>query len=300
MKIGVLTFGYENFEGFEKEHKRTGLFDINIGDNMQSLAARSLLRSLGVPDDDIISINRDTLSQYSGPPVALVMNAVFPAHSFPIPEQVKPVFVGFFATEKVVAENCEYLRKHGPIGCRDLNQCQVLARHGIEAEVTGCLTLGFPQRESPPAVPKMFVIYGSGVGGLQANALRFAPDALLQSAEFVYQRWPAAHFPLMEEDRIAAERQAERLLERYRQQATLVLTPLHHAAAPCMALGIPVIMVREKTGGRFSYLKRLTHIYTPGEVEQINWAPPPVDLGPAKTILSNALKSRLAAAGISL
>jgi hypothetical protein len=46
-----------------------------------------------------------------------------------------------------------------------------------------------------------------------------------------------------------------------------------------MAMGIPVIVCRHKSGPRFSFLERLIPIYLPDDFERIDWSPTPVDLG---------------------
>jgi hypothetical protein len=120
-KFGVLSFGYQNFFAFEEKLQRFGAYDINLGDNAQSIAARDLLRELGIGDERIITVNRDTLARYAGPPCTLIMNAVFFQQSFPLPASIRPIFLGFQADEQVIKDNIALFKSHQPIGCRDGN-----------------------------------------------------------------------------------------------------------------------------------------------------------------------------------
>ena len=74
-------------------------------------------------------------------------------------------------------------------------------------------------------------------------------------------------------DRIARER-----FKKYEEEASLVVTSRLHAAAPCLAMGIPVIMAANNIDYRFSWLDKYVPIYTPEEFEDINWNPDPIDI----------------------
>lgn len=118
-KLGVPVFSYSNFESFFRRLEGQGYFTTNLGDNMQSIAVRRLLRALGYSDADMVSVDRDTLPSYDGPPVSLIMNGVFPEWSFPIPDSVYPVFVGITVNRTVVARYREYYKHFEPIDCRE-------------------------------------------------------------------------------------------------------------------------------------------------------------------------------------
>ena len=115
----------------------------NLGDYIQSIAAKQLLR-----EQEVVELDRDNLDSYSGDPVKLVMNGWFmeaPTH-WPPSEQIQPLFISFhlnptaqngMLTEKGIA----YLKRHQPIGCRDLHTQAVLESKGIQTFFSGCLTL---------------------------------------------------------------------------------------------------------------------------------------------------------------
>lgn len=277
MKIGVLVFGYQKFDAMGKYIKDHGFFTANVGDNMQSLAIRMLLSRIGIKETDIISINRDELKEYSGPPVALVMNGVFYEWCFPLPSQIKPIFIGFHATESTILKNKKFFYENQPIGCRDRATADIFIRHGIAANVTGCLTLTVPRRERLPSKGKVLVVYGGGsqtiAGDFPAGVLQGMPAKYFNNLEFIYQRLPMFKHPLNEEHRMAIERYTASLLQYYAKNANLIITSLHHAAAPCIALGIPVIICRHAMDPRFSFLSEIIKVHTPDDFKHIDWNP---------------------------
>ncbi|WP_265519154.1 polysaccharide pyruvyl transferase family protein [Nitratireductor luteus] len=296
MKFGVLTFGYDSFTSFADQLANHGFYETNLGDNAQSIAIRHIYRHFGVRDDQMIDINRDALQQYDGEPALLLMNGVFYQSAFPLPSAITPVFVGFHAPEHVIKEQQDFLRKHQPIGCRDEGTTVRMRNLGIEAFTTGCLTLALPRREQEPKNPKLLIVYGSGAGRLPPIVFRSIPENILSKAELIYHRFHASRFPFDLEMRREAELYEEALFARYRREATLVLTPLHHVAAPCIAFGIPTIICRAGNDVRFSFVEKLLPIYTPDKFDQINWNPPAIDVGAVRADLLRVVGNKLIAA----
>lgn len=279
-KYGVLGFRYnsEHFIPLKSELERNGVYTVNAGDNMQTIAARSLYRTIGIQDDQITTINRDDLPNYSGNTVVLIMNGCFYEPCFPISNQIIPIFIGFNAPETVIEKNKYYLKKHEPIGCRDQTTRTFCEKHGIIAYTSGCITLTFPKRFNTPSIPKTFIIHGKGAGDIPESLLSFAPPNIIRQAELILQRLPMHIFPLGESESNQADQFALNLLERYRNEATLVITPLLHAACPCIALGIPVILARKDYDSRFTAISRLLPVYTPEHFNNINWNPDVVNV----------------------
>jgi hypothetical protein len=185
MKFGILTFGYNNFSWFEDHLRRFGHYTINLGDNAQSIAIRHVYRTLGIPDDETVLINRDALPSYDGERAILIMNGVFLNWSFPLPPSIHPIFVGFHTPENVIQQNVETFKRHEPIGCRDSATTELMRSHGVQAFTTGCLTLTLPPRAESPPAPKMFVVYGANGGGFPSQVLKHIPAHLSDSAEFI-------------------------------------------------------------------------------------------------------------------
>jgi hypothetical protein len=293
MKYGVLTFSYAHAKNFERSVAEHGFFSMNLGDYMQTLAVRRLYQEFGIPEDQTVGIDRDTLASYRGEPVILVMNAVFFPWSFPLPDSIIPVFTGFQASEKVIKDNLDYFRKHAPIGCRDLDTTERLRGFGVEAFTTGCLTMTFARRDKPPTEGKTFIISGGGAGAFPGEVMRFIPTDLLRSVEFVFQRKIVHRFPLTDADMRDAERYTAYLLNEYRERASLVVTPLHHATTPCVSSGIPTIVCRKGNDTRFSFLSELMPIYTPERFADIVWDAPPADIEAARAALIEQVRSSI-------
>ena len=124
---------------------------MNIGDEIQTLAAIDLLRRCGI--DRYTLIDRERLRAYSGPPLTLLMNGWFihnPDYFLP-PGHVRPIYIGFHCTpslvERVIVRHAAHFRKHQPIGCRDDFTREALERVGVEAYLSGCPTLAFEPHE---------------------------------------------------------------------------------------------------------------------------------------------------------
>jgi hypothetical protein len=293
MKAGVLTFGYDHFVRMEAQAQSPGFYTINLGDNMQSLAIRHVLAEAKVPVEQTLPVNRDAMRDYSGEPVALLMNGCFYDHCFPIPPAIKPVFIGFQAAEKVIQNNLEELKRHAPIGCRDTHTTTLLNKYGVEAFTTGCLTLALPRRAAAPAKGRVFLVFGTGAGAFPAAVLRHMPQDLLSTAEFVYQRMVVTSHPRTGREMAEAEHYAHHLLKTYRAEASLVVTPLHHAATPCIAAGVPVVLCRARDDTRFSFLSSLMPIYGVDRLQEIDWRPEPVDIDVIRANLIRLVKEKL-------
>lgn len=278
MKYGALVFSYTGSTKFAEEAEKDGFFSINVGDYMQTLAALNFYETLGIPEDQVIRVDRDTLSEYDGEPVSLLMNGCFYNRCFPLPKNVKPVFVGFQAAEGVIATQREELKRHEPIGCRDIATMELMKKYDIDAYVTGCMTMTFKPRGKTPKNGRVFLVYGSLAGLFPSAVLPLMPDELLEKVEMVYQRMIVTEFPLGEAMRRSVENYVRSLLDTYRRRATLVVTPLHHAATPSMAMGIPVVLCRKRHSDRFSYLDTFTNVYYSSAFSEIKWDVPALDM----------------------
>ena len=151
MRFGVLDFSYATFDHFEEAMRVAGSYSVNLGDYAQTIAARQAYAQLGVPADQIVPIDRDTLNQYSGQPAVLLMNGNFHEHSLPASEAIRPLFAGFSAFEPTFARHQAWLKRFAPLGCRDPHTARLARSYGIDATTTGCVTLTLPRREREPA-----------------------------------------------------------------------------------------------------------------------------------------------------
>jgi hypothetical protein len=300
MLYGVIGFSYDNFAHTRRVFARTGVHSANLGDNMQTLAVRHLYRQLGVPADRIVRIDRDTLRDYDGPQVVLPMNAAFRGAHLPVSPKITPLWIGFHADEAALVAARDWLATQGVIGCRDPATAETLRTLGIPAEVTGCLTFCLPAREAPPdpREGRVLIVKGKGPGAMPQEALEAMPPDLLQRSEMIVQRRDMAVLPLTEVEMDENDRIAEALLQRYHRTASLIVTPLHHAAAPAMAAGIPVVLVRNKPSSRFGFLEQLVPVHIGPDLGPgfgaVDWRPEPVDISAVRARLTNRFNALLA------
>lgn len=77
---------------------------------------------------------------------------------------------------------------------------------------------------------------------------------------------------------------AEELIKRY-SKARLVVTSRLHCALPCVALGTPVIFVpKDKNDIRFKGYNEFLNIYSPEDLQKIDWNNPPKNKKPEELI----------------
>ena len=297
-KTGILEFRYGHSESFAKRLRRNGSYTINLGDWIQSLAVERLVQSLGSNAGEVIKIDRDSLPAYQGPPVRLIMNACFLEHSFPIPPQVEPVFIGFQTSSRnLIREYLGYFKAHQPIGCRDTSTCKLFREQGVDAYITGCLTMTLPLRDERSAVPKTFFIGGEGPGKMPPGMKRHTPTHIGRTSFYQHQRESVTSLPLDDKDALRAAELAAGLLATYRRDASMVVTPLLHAAGPSLAMGIPVILARKDERDRFTAINRLLPVYTPGDFDAINWNPACPNIELLKQCLTALVARALAGGG---
>ncbi len=86
---------------------------------------------------------------------------------------------------------------------------------------------------------------------------------------------------------------AKTLLSRYAREATLVITSRLHCAAPCAAMGIPVIFAVTERSSRFAWIETLLPVYTPEQYAHIDWNPKPAAYEPMKKKMENLVVNRL-------
>lgn len=264
----------------------------NIGDDLQSLAAAQHL-----PSPASLLIDRDLINQTPGPaPIALIMNGWFSgnAKAWPPAPSIRPIFVGFHVCDRfkaAVQRHADYLKAFEPIGVRDAATGRFLESLGIRTETTYCLTLTFPQRERAPADGKTFIVDAQGIA---------IPRSLRKRAIKMTHRMP----PLGPDVTLPL---AQKLLEMYREQASLVITTRLHTALPCMAMGIPVVFFGSGADGRTSIVndiggtiydqrlhsKRLARGLLGRAIDPVDWSPEPLQLSAIKQHLLRAVHRRL-------
>lgn len=264
----------------------------NLGDHIQTIATEQFINRKG-------GVDRDTLNLYKGKDINLLMQGWFGnlkrfKYMFPPSNNINPIFVGFHISNK--QEDREYysmkivrnyLEKYQPIGCRDISTKEFLEDLGIEAYFSRCLTTTFPTRNNVPSKEKIFIV--DCVSDL------LIPSDILNKAEKL------THVVSEEESQKNKESKAYLLLNRYKEEASLVITSRLHCASPCIAMGIPVIFIDNKHDIRFTaindllpiqhvnrrlfrfkVLKPLQYIYAFFFKQRVDWNPVAVDVTETK------------------
>ena len=241
---------------------------VNFGDHIQSLAAKQFL-----PKVDHY-VERDELNADIPEKVKLILNGWFTykPENWPPHENIEPLFVSFHLNPRfadVIFNNSnavEYLKKHGPIGCRDYSTYNIMQKHGIDSYFSFCLTstldinykteektdniyfvdvlYDFDQRYVYKADPKR-VIYHIATGRIfktmnlpKKNKIlkEHVPQKVIDKAIVVNQ---FCSNKLSNEEKYKI---ADDTLRKY-ATAKIVVTSRIHCALPCLAMGTPVLFI---------------------------------------------------------
>ena len=253
---------------------------INIGDYIQSIAARQFLCNPSA------YLHREHLDKYQGEPVRIIMNAWYMHRTghFPPSDNIVPLPISMHinsaATDIMLTpESIAWFKVHEPIGCRDLYTVRLLEGQGIRAYFSGCLTLtlGKTYHRVNPGNTVYFVdpwIYADKrdtpfiirtalfcVTHLKlvkhVRAKKYRKKTLrstLLAAAFCRQyralvgdrvlleaEYITHDYPPGHDDRYYIA-EAERLLALY-AQAKSVITSRIHCALPCTGIGTPVVYI---------------------------------------------------------
>lgn len=272
----------------------------NLGDHIQILSADRLQRRFGAApghrvdrDDDIASA---TALGESPERYGILINGwhkTNPAEWPPHPLLV-PIYLGFhtrlFQAPSLVGEDAlEHYRKNGPIGCRDEYTLALLRRHGVDATHTNCLSLLTPRRfMDQQRQQTTFVV------SRDERLTKIVPESLGKT-EYICHYSGTRNF----EENMEA---ARCLLDRYRNEAKLIITTLLHCALPAIAMGIPVVVFYPDNDGdahksdkeRFSTLSKMVKIHRFSELADVRWSGTTVDTVDIKLALIDAFRRQSA------
>lgn len=263
----------------------------NLGDIAQELVIEYIYKKMGIPDRDICEIQMEEIGNYQGEEVILPINGYFrysrefPA--FPTSPKIKPVFLAIYCTSSLYLKHADYWKKYGPIGCRDEATAKAMQKRGYDAFLAGCMTVLFPRRTKTPGDPCVFLV------DAHPSVEKYIPVELKEHLVRITHDVPVdPHMDKAETAHRCAEL-ARRLFDRYRDEATLVITSRLHCAVPCIAMGIPTVLVKDGFDERFGWLEKHTKLYTPDQYADINWTPQPPDLEDFKELLMQWAVARI-------
>lgn len=269
----------------------------NLGDCIQNLAVENLYKEMGI--ENLLKINRDEISKYNGEKVILPMQGWFGnvhgVFAAKWSKDVIPVFIGFHLNDY---QNCreqfvedkiyEQMKNFEPIGCRDRNTRDFLKNLGVNAYFSGCLTLTFPKREKEPANGKIFLV------DIPEDVKTKLPSEIRDSAEEISHNYYFKKYPVTFDEANEFENAARKLLEKYKTEAKLVITPRIHCAMPCIAMGIPVILINKNVENcRLDVLDGIIPKYSPSDISIIDWNPKAPDIEELKLLIKENAKLRI-------
>ena len=288
MKFGALSYGLSR----------------NVGDEVQTLAALQYL-----PQVDHW-LDRDLLERYRElGKVFLICNGWFkfrPREGWPPPENLKPLLISFYAYQSghLIREDLvEFYQSVRPIGCRSMDTLREFERAGVSAYFSGCLTLTLKNRFSERSDDVYIVdVDENMLSRLVPSSVRHKAIYVTHQLERPYQgligfRVARMLFRLMKE--VEGKDPKRRVLSKLREhyfeawhkaklqrardllalysRAKLVVTGKLHCAMPCLALGTPVVLLKEGVDSdrRFDGLYQLVrHCSDTNGRALINWERP--------------------------
>lgn len=227
---------------------------VNYGDYIQTIATKLALECLFEPAFDFV--DRENLFYYrknrtEDVPVCVMQGwfshslNFFPScdmHPVWIGTHIDPAIYKFILEALVICP--QYFREE--VGCRDLSTCNFLKGMGVSAYLSRCLTLTMPKRTDEIIGEKVFFV------DIPSSVMRLFPRDLRERAVVRNQKW----IRVGNENWEKTYSMAENILDEYRS-ASLVVTSALHCAAPCIAMGIPVLLIAlnpKENANRFSAL----------------------------------------------
>jgi Polysaccharide pyruvyl transferase len=278
----------------------------NLGDYIQILACLRLLETLDLRpkiylDRDTELANAPALASCSGR-VVLPLNGWFKRTvgadpQWPPHDKIIPVFIGFHVRPYqcpalLEPRSIDYMKAHGPVGCRDPFTMRALAEKGVSTYLSHCLSLSFAKRR-PDQVGDTVV-----VASRDREIIDVLPPEYRNNHLYVNHYMVRNAFP-------EYLTEAKDLLAFYRTRARLVITTFLHCALPCIAMGIPVIAFlprlqydfqKASDAERFSGLMQIASVHRFGDTAHVDWSPRPLDVEGLKETIRRDFQNRVTAA----
>ncbi|AXJ13815.1 polysaccharide pyruvyl transferase family protein [Streptococcus pluranimalium] len=232
----------------------------NIGDDIQSLAARRFL-----PRVDYM-INRDFMNDFvadTDEKIKLIMNGWYSHQpkNFPlVNKQIEPLVTSVYIDDSVKqdfasAENQAFFKRFSPIGARSADTQRYFTDQGIDSYLSSCLTLTL--KRDPKIKKGDFILALDVPNEVFDKVQRESKVPVIRMSADVIHRYMGGERRL---------KVAEYYLYLY-QSAQFVITTRLHGTLPCLALETPVLNLEVEgfEPGRFEGLRELAHHMTVSE-----------------------------------
>jgi hypothetical protein len=217
-----------------------GLKRNNIGDVLQAFAVADHLTATPVV------LDREDLTGAADRGRLLLFANGWYMHDyskFPPPPNIAPVYASVHFSNAAILqkrENTIHLKKHGPIGARDWKTLVMLRAAGVPSYYSGCFTAGLDSRPVERGNGKLLVVDGID---------HRLPDAAVEAIgrRLAMQPERVSHDPEgfglpFAEYAVQSFARAGALLQSY-CSAEIVVTTKIHCALPCLAMGVPVVLL---------------------------------------------------------
>ncbi len=220
----------------------------NLGDEIQSLAAIHTLKKLGINHAGFVDIRNPEAPKGTN----LLINGFVPDNSLEMKAKgINLIFNNLHIhsqDQDILSKRIEILRGYQPIGCRDKPTTDLLNESGIESFFNYCLTLTFDRRKKEPINGKIFI----------NDIYKYINLPLRFRRQKIYRTIHAIHCT----DSFTIRMQkAQKTLDLYRDEAKLVITSRLHCALPCIAMGVPVILLAKHDNHRLGLAAEFIPIY---------------------------------------
>ena len=211
----------------------------NIGDEIQSIAAQRFL-----PGVDYYIFRERMNKFFCDEKVKLIMNSwyMWRPKNFPPNDCVDPLLISMFFNpdcrkEILTPKGIAFLKEHGPVGCRDLSTQRWLEDNGIPAYYSSCLTLTLvPNKTLKARYPEKYI--------LCVDCPKEVEEYAEKNSEYPVYSFKKLLSPYIESlDRMEL---AKVVLFMYHNAHCVITTNLH-TAAPCLAFGTSVCLLKKKT-----------------------------------------------------
>lgn len=185
-------------------------------------------------DVRLTAVNRDASGYDSIPDGTWVlafgwyMERTFGGYDFPFHPHLRPIFVSFHCNrpELLTPAGIEYLRRYGPVGCRDWTTVDMLTGLGVPAFFTGCLT---------STVDTLFPDLAAGEAPPPGAPIAYVDTRPLSGGERLRQE----DAQVRQDGLVTNLRRSIELLETYRRRYSAVVTSRLHCYLPVRSLGVP-------------------------------------------------------------
>ncbi|MFF2451536.1 hypothetical protein [Isoptericola sp. NPDC058082] len=229
---------------------------VGLAQDMQERVRPELRLDGEATDVELYRVDRDGSSFQSFPEGTWLLEFGWHSHDlagtgvwdFPMHENLRPIFVSFHCNKRglLTPEVLDYLRAHGPVGCRDWTTVDLLLSLDVPAFFSGCLTTTvstvFPELDQRPAPATVYV------------------DAVREPVPDGHDNIKQSYREVKDRTFVENMREAVRLLEWYRTSFTHVVTKRLHCYLPTTSLGLDVdFQPANFADVRFSGLHPLDH-----------------------------------------